>query len=141
MVLSYRVRRLRKYGGWAYLLLLPLDVLLGMARNAVSDTTIPSCVPVGEGLYLPHPNGIIVNHQTRIGSDVSIFQQVTIGEWHGKAPVIGNGCSLFAGAKIFGGISIGSDSKVGANVVLNNDLPNNASASVGEPVIRIRKSN
>lgn len=121
--------------------MLPFDVLLGVIRSSLSDTVLPSCVPIGAGLYLPHPTGIIINHQARIGSNVALFQQVTIGEWHGKAPEIGDECALFAGAKVFGGISIGRNCKLGANVVVSECVPNNSSVSAAEPVIRPRTSN
>lgn len=140
--LSYRVRRLRKYGfGWYFRLLLPLDLLLGFFKRALSDSTIPSCVPVGPGLYLPHPNGIIINHKARIGRNVAIFQQVTLGEWHGVAPVISDQCALYAGSKIFGGCLIGKNCKIGANSVVGSNIPDNPTVSVGEPLIRERNSN
>lgn len=139
VVFSYRVRRLRKFGARYYILLLPLDILIGIIRKFLSDTMIPSLTPVGPGLNLAHPKGIFISHMAEIGEQVSIFQQVTIGEWHGDAPVIGDNCAIFSGAKIFGGINIGNSCKIGANVVLNTDVPENTSVSVGVPVMRSRR--
>lgn len=138
VVFSYRVRRARKLSMKYKLLLLPFDVLIGLFRRIVSDTALPSAMYAGPGLYLPHPNGIIINPMVRFGERVAIFQHVTIGEWHGKAPNIGKGCSIFPGAKIFGDITVGDNCKIGANVVVRNSVPDNTSVSAGEPILRAR---
>lgn len=138
VIFSYRIRRLRKFGSILYKILLPMDILVGIIRRCISNTTIPSSIQAGPGLYLPHPEGIIINNMVRIGDNVAIFHQVTLGEWHGKAPRIGNSSSLFPGAKIFGGISIGNNCKIGANSVVNIDVPHNTSVSVDNPNFRSR---
>ena len=135
--LSYRIRRLRKYGKNGYVLL-PIDIFIGLIRRSISDTAIPSVIQVGKGLYLPHPNGIIINDKTVIGENVAIFHQVTIGEWHGCAPIIGSHTSIYSGAKLFGKVMIGSGCRIGANVVINSDIPNNTSVSMNKPVLRER---
>ena len=138
VILSYRIRRLRKHGPAWYLSLIPLDILAGLIRRIVSDTTLPSSMCAGPGLYLPHPSGIIINSKVKLNEDVTIFQQVTIGEWHGKVPEIGSATSIFAGAKVFGGIKIGDMCKIGANAVVNKNIPDNTSVSIGKPELRSR---
>jgi serine O-acetyltransferase len=138
--LSYRIRRLRKLGGAAFFWLLPVDAFFGIVRRLVADSAIPSSLPVGPGLYLPHPTGIIFNSQAVIGEFVTIFHQVTIGEWHGEAPIIGDECALFAGAKVFGGIIIGRCSKIGANCTLNRSVPEYSTVSLSHPNISSRKN-
>jgi serine O-acetyltransferase len=122
---SYRIRRCRKEGKGILKLLLPFDILLGVLRYCISDTRLPSSIPIGPGFYLPHPNGVIINSKCSIGSNVAIFQQVTIGEWREEAPVIEDNCCLFAGAKIFGGITIGANCQIGANCVIRQNVPAN----------------
>lgn len=73
-----------------------------------------------------------------IGSDVSIFHQVTIGEWRSGAPLIGNNCSIFGGAKVIGGLFIGDNSIVGANVVVWESVPKNSTVSMAAPTITTR---
>ena len=136
--LSYRVRRLRKHGGIRHYIFLPIDIIVGLIRRVISDTAIPSAISVGKGVYLPHPNGIIISHKTKIGNGVAIFQQVTIGEWHNHAPIIGDGTAIYSGAKIFGKVLIGCDCRIGANVVVNADIPDNTSVSTGNPILRQR---
>lgn len=79
------------------------------------------------GIYLPHLNGIVVSPYARIGDDVQILQQVTLGVDFNKdpyaAPRVGAGALLGAGAKIIGGVAIGDGCKVGANAVVTRDVP------------------
>ncbi len=140
VILSYRIRRLRKYGSKIHQFLLPIDIIVGSLRRILSDSVIPSSIPVGAGLYLPHPQGIIINHMVKIGNSVSIFQQVTLGEWYNKAPKIDDNSAIFAGAKVFGGITIGKHCKIGANVVLNANVADNTTVSVASSMTHIQSS-
>jgi serine O-acetyltransferase len=122
VVFFYRVRRLRKHGQTRWTCLLPFDILFSIVRAMLSDTIIPANVAVGPGLYLAHANGIIINDRVKIGSNVCIFQQVTLGEWHGGAPTVGDHVRLFAGCKVFGEVTIEAHSTVGANAVISSDV-------------------
>src|ERR1700722_6141687 len=63
---------------------------------------------IGNGLRLPHPNGVIIHQDAKIGDDCLIMQQVTIGQLaEDGAPIIGSGVYMGAGAKVLGKISIG----------------------------------
>lgn len=76
---------------------------------------------------LPHGlNGIVISHNAKIGSNCTIFHQVTIGEGNGGAPTIGNNVLIGAGAKIIGGIKIGDNVKIGAGCVVSKDVPDNS---------------
>lgn len=44
-------------------------------------------------------------------------------------PIIGNNVRIHKGAVVFGGITIGDNVEIGANVVLNKPLPDNAIVS------------
>lgn len=81
---------------------------------------------------LPHgPNGIIVTPHAKIGSNVVIYQQVTIGD-DGKdfhnAPVIGDNVVIGAGAKLIGAIHVGDNAKIGAGAIVVDDVPAGATA-------------
>lgn len=130
VVFSYRIRRFRKHCIFPFnLLLLPIDIFFSLVRSYFSSVRLPSSVAIGPGLYLAHPDGVIINSMCSMGSGVSLFQQVTLGEWNGKAPIIEDGVAVFAGAKIFGGIVIGANSKIGANSVVNFDVSNNSTVA------------
>lgn len=97
----------------------------------ICNTELMTDAPLGEGLCLPHPFGIIINRTATIGRNVTIFHQVTIGvnEHHGDlgvAPTIGDNVFIGAGAKIIGPITVGTNVRIGANAVVTKDVPDNA---------------
>ena len=67
------------------------------------------------------------------------YQNVTVGEVDRKAPVIGEGCLIGAGAVILGDIKIGNHVKIGAGAVVNTDVPDNSTV-VSQPVRIIKKT-
>lgn len=75
-------------------------------------------------LSLPHGlHGVFISRYAVIGPDCRIYQNVTIGEVGGKAPTIGSGCLIGAGAVLVGDIKIGSNVKIGAGAVVCTDVP------------------
>ena len=101
-----------------------------------------SCAFFASPPYCPHGlNGIVVSNQAKIGSNVTILQQVTIGikDFSTKgAPIVGNNVTIGAGAKLIGPIKVGNNVTIGANAVVTKDIPDGATV-VGNPgrVIRI----
>lgn len=65
---------------------------------------------------------------------VTIFQHVTLGAWRGASPVVHSRSALFPGAKIFGGISVGWRSTIGANAVVVKDVARNDTV-MGVPAV------
>lgn len=91
---------------------------------------LPREATIGPGLYIGHYGGIIISPEAKIGSNVAISHQVTIGV-AGKGekagcPTIGNDVYIGPGAKIFGKIRVGNNVKIGANAVIHADIPDNA---------------
>jgi serine O-acetyltransferase len=76
-------------------------------------------------VFLPHPMGIVIHSNARIGKDVVIGHQVTLGgrDLTSAAPEVGDGVYIGAGAKILGGVRIGRGATVGANAVVTQDVP------------------
>ena len=73
---------------------------------------------------LPHGlQGIFISRYAEIGENCWIYQNVTIGEVKGKAPVIGDDCLIGAGAILIGDIKIGNRVKIGAGAVVSTDVP------------------
>ena len=60
---------------------------------------------------------------------MKIRQHVTIGSGHA---VVGDDVEFGAGAKVIGSVRIGDRAKIGANAVVVNDIPDDATA-VGVP--------
>ena len=101
--------------------------------SVVTHSDIGLGASLGEGLNLPHPNGVIIHENTVIGRNTMIMQQVTIGiTAKGGPPTIGSNVYIGAGAKVLGNVSIGDGAQIGANAVVLCDVPANSTA-VGVP--------
>lgn len=109
-------------------------------NRLVFSCDIPCTVKIGHNLSLPHFGlGVVIHPRTVIGNNVKIYQQVTIGARFGKTyAVIEDGVMLGAGCKVLGSITIGKNSKVGANAVVLDDVPTNSTA-IGIPAKLIVK--
>lgn len=91
----------------------------------------------GPGLRINHHGLLIVNAKARIGKWCDIHQGVNIGEngyisedgrFVSEVPTIGDFCFIGPGAKLFGGCKIGNNVRIGANAIINKDIPNNCTA-------------
>ncbi len=78
----------------------------------------------GPGLCLVHYGTIVVSHKCKIGENCRIHPSTSIGDYNGT-PVIGNNVYIGPGAKLFGPIKIGNNVAIGANAVVNCDIPDN----------------
>ena len=93
---------------------------------------------IGKNFKMPHPNGVVIGKNSKIGKGVTIYQQVTIGQNRDKYPTIGDNVIIYAGARIVGDIHVGDNSIIGANAVVTKDVPNN-SIWGGIPAKEIKK--
>ena len=117
-------------------LLLPFAKFLLQLTCLIYNCEIHTKTKIGTGLYLGHTSGIIISGYAIIGDNVNISQQVTIGisgrDENRGVPEIGNQVYIGPGAKVFGKIKIGNNVAIGANAVVNKDIPDN-SVAVGIP--------
>lgn len=79
----------------------------------------------GKNLSLVHPVGVIVGRDVRIGDDVKIYQNVTLGQNRDGFPTVGDNVIIYANAVIAGGVTVGSNVIVGAGSVVTRDVPDN----------------
>ena len=97
---------------------------------------------IGRGLVIDHGMGVVIGETSEIGDNVILYHGVTLGgtgKDKGKRhPTVGNNVVIGAGAKVLGPIYIGSNSKIGANSVVLNNVPEGATA-VGIPAKNIIK--
>ena len=97
---------------------------------------------IGRRVFIDHGVGVVIGETTIIGDDVLIYQQVTLGGVslnQGKRhPTLENNVVIGAGAKILGNITIGANSKVGANSVVVKDVPPDSTA-IGIPARVIQR--
>lgn len=91
---------------------------------------------LGSGVFIDHALGVVIGETAEIGNDVTIYQGVTLGGTslnHGKRhPTIADRVIIGAGAKLLGPITVGHDSRIGANAVVLKSVPPN-SVVVGIP--------
>jgi serine O-acetyltransferase len=92
--------------------------------------SIPSNTQIGEGFYIGHFGGIVVNQDCLIGKNCNISQGVTLGQANrGKnkgTPTIGNNVYIGPGVKVVGKVRIGNNVAIGANSVVTKDMPDNS---------------
>ncbi len=101
---------------------------------------ISGAAELGPGFYIGHFNCFL---NARFGRNCSVSQNVTIGHaGRGKSglPIIGDNVYFAAGSVAFGPITIGDNVNVGANAVVNKDIPSNSTA-VGVPARVIFRKN
>lgn len=97
--------------------------------SVVTGADIPINSQIGGGLLIPHPSGIVIHPDARVGVNCLLFQQVTIGSRGvDGVPIIGGHVDIGAGAKILGPVAIGDHAKIGANAVVLYDVPPGTSA-------------
>lgn len=115
----------------------PLDRILLHYQRVLSGCYIHPSAKIGRGCRFPHPVGIVIGQDVRIGNNVTIYQNVTLGS-HGdpeeqrRYPTVEDGARLYAGAIIIGSVRVGQRAIVGAGAVVLEDVPPN-SVVVGVP--------
>jgi len=86
--------------------------------------------------------GVVIGETSEIGDNVTIYHGVTLGgtsfSRSKRHPTIENNVTIGAGAKILGPLTVGSNSKIGANSVVITDVPPNSTV-VGIPGKIVRK--
>jgi serine O-acetyltransferase len=120
----------RNRGGLFASLFSKWAVLRHRLWSIVSGAEIPLSCNIGGGLLIPHPNGIVVHPDAKIGVNCLIFQQVTLGTCDRPGvPEIAGHVDIGAGAKILGPVRIGAHARIGANAVVLSDVPGGAVAT------------
>jgi serine O-acetyltransferase len=91
---------------------------------------------IGRRFFIDHGMGVVIGETAEVGDDVLMFHQVTLGgtrfDRTKRHPTVGNNVLIGMGAKVIGAITIGDNSKIGANAVVNRDVPPNCTV-VGVP--------
>jgi serine O-acetyltransferase len=124
---------------WAGRRRLSVLALLFNKLNAVfNNCIIGRGADFGPRFVLIHATGVVINGDVTGGADVRVEHQVTIGAEGRRAPVLGDRIFIGAGAKIIGGVTVGSDARIGANAVVVHDVPPHCTV-VGIPARVVRR--
>jgi serine O-acetyltransferase len=107
-----------------------------MTEHAHSITAIDihPGAKIGKGLFIDHGTGIVIGETAIVGSNVKIYQGVTLGalapgygqklRGQRRHPTIEDDVTIYAGATILGGDTvIGQGSTIGGNVFLASSVP------------------
>ena len=141
-----------RYGNWVWyrcparikpLLWLPYKLVDLLVLRVLLGGEVSGKCRIGAGVHFPHGvNGVVIHALSVIGSDVTIYHQVTLGGAKGPdvhAPVIGDGVQISVGAKVLGPVEVGERAVIGANAVVLKDVPAGATA-VGVPARIVSRS-
>lgn len=91
---------------------------------------------IGEKLFIDHGMGVVIGETAEIGNSVTLYHGVTLGGTSLKKvkrhPTLEDHVVVGAGAKVLGAITIGANSRIGANAVVIKSTPPD-SVVVGVP--------
>lgn len=111
-----------------------------VGSRALAVDIHPAAV-VGRGILLDHATGLVIGETARVGDNVSVLHNVTLGGT-GKSrgdrhPKVADGVLIGAGATLLGNIHVGRCSKIAAGSVVLQDVPAYATvAGVPARVVR-----
>ena len=102
---------------------------------------------IGKNLFIDHGMGVVIGETSEIGENVTIYHMVTLGGISPsinsnsqrevkRHPTLKDNVVVGSGAQILGPITIGENSKIGANAVVTKDVESNA-IMVGIPAKNI----
>ena len=94
---------------------------------------------IGENFFIDHGTGIVIGETCVIGKGVKLYQGVTLGALSTRGgqslkgvvrhPSIGDNVTIYAGASVLGPVHVGSNSTLGSNVFITEDVPENTKLS------------
>lgn len=104
--------------------------------RALTGIEIHPGASIGPNLFIDHGMGVVIGETAEVGSCVTLYHGVTLGGTSlnkGKRhPTLEDNVVVGAGAKILGAITVGENSRIGANAVVVKAVPPN-SVVVGVP--------
>ena len=116
-------------GNWCYRHHIPfLPQFFKAFTYLIFNSVVPYTMKIGaESKFAYGGVSCVVHGRSTIGDRVIIGQNTTIGRSLDPEdfPTIGNDVYISAGARIIGNINVGNNVIIGANAVVNKDVPDN----------------
>ena len=98
---------------------------------------------IGKGLFIDHGSAVVIGETAEIGDNCTIYQGVTLGgtgkDVGKRHPALGDNVMIGSGAKVLGPFKVGSNSKIAANAVVLEEIPENSTA-VGIPARVVKRA-
>ena len=104
--------------------------------HAVTGIDIHPGARIGERFFIDHGTGVVIGETAVIGSNVRVYQGVTLGaksfpkdekgvpiKGIDRHPIVEDDVVIYAGATILGRVTIGKGSSIGGNVWLTHGVP------------------
>ncbi len=124
---------------------------LGNISRILTSVEIHPAAEIGKGFFIDHGAGLVIGETASIGKNVTIYQQATLGGLTPSVdsdlqrnikrhPTIHDNVIVGSGAQILGPVTIGKNSRIGANAVVLKDVPENITY-VGVPARKIESRN
>jgi len=131
--LIYLLAFFPEYRNLFYYRIGPLKYILNIFCRKLQALDIDT-KDIGEGFFINHGYSTVIGAKS-IGKYCRVSQQVTIGEHMDERPTIKDNVSILPGAVIVGGITIGSNSLIGANSTVFKDIPDNCTVFPPQPLV------
>jgi serine O-acetyltransferase len=110
--------------------------ILSQILRGLTGVEIHPGAKIGPGLFIDHGMGVVIGETAELAENVTLYHGVTLGgtSLHkGKRhPTLGANVVVGTGAKVLGAITIGENSRIGANAVVVKSVPPD-SVVVGVP--------
>ncbi len=125
------IRKFKLLGRW-----------VSQIARGITGIEIHPGATIGKRFFIDHGMGVVVGETAEVGDDVTLYHGVTLGGTSlnkGKRhPTLENNVVVGAGAKILGAITVGANSRIGANAVVVKPVPPNSVVVgvPGQPVMR-----
>ena len=99
---------------------------------------------IGKGLFIDHGMGVVIGETAIIGNNVTMYHGTTLGgttlDPIKRHPTIEDNVMIGAGAKVLGNITIGKNSKIGANAVVKHSIPAGTIVYEARPAVKYLES-
>lgn len=132
---------------WAAGFRTPAEVLWRL-NLLLTGADIHPGAEIGGGLRLTHTSGIVIGSGAKIGSNVTLLHEVTLGgssrgffdeAFTDGFPEVGDDTKIGAGAKLLGPITVGKGCFIGANAVVAKDVPDGEIVTAGREASGLAK--
>lgn len=110
-------------------------IISEMAHSSTGIDIHPGAT-IGEEFFIDHGTGVVIGETCIIGNNCRLYQGVTLGALSfpkkedgslikgvPRHPILKDNITVYAGATILGRVTIGSNSVIGGNVWITNDVP------------------
>ena len=113
----------------------------------ITSIEIHPAVSIDKGFFIDHGSGLVIGETAKIGKNVTVYQQVTLGGLSPsinsdlqrnvkRHPTICDNVIIGSGAQVLGPITIGDNARIGTNAVVLKNVPENLTF-VGIPARKI----